>query len=135
MYITDVVFTQEPVEITEGLVAQQIIDNNPDKHVVESNNGGKGFARNVQALIKGRSRAYIKWQPNTQNKETRMIMKAGKVKAFFWFREDYEPGSDYDKFMQQLTCTLKMGKNKHDDAADAVTGLAEMIENKGMQFA
>ena len=127
VFITDVVFTQDPIEITEPLVAQQIIRNKHDRHTVESNNGGKGFAKNVQKLIGGQSRCTVKWQATTQNKETRILMKSGQIKQFFRFRNDYAPGSDYDKFMRQFTSYVKMGKNKHDDAADATTGLAETL--------
>lgn len=126
-YITDVVFTQDPIEVTEPLVAQQIIEHQPNKHTVESNNGGKSFAKNVEKLIKDDSRTVIKWIPTTQNKETRILMKSGQVKKYFWFRNDYPLGSPYDKYMRQLTSYVKMGKNKHDDAADGTTGLAEQI--------
>ena len=44
-----------------------------------------------------------------------------------WFRTDYEPGSDYARFMAELTHHLRMGRNRHDDAADAVTGFAETV--------
>lgn len=130
VYIIDVVFTQEPIEITEGLVAQQIINNEPNKVMIESNAGGKSFARKIKDLIKDKSRTNITWKPNTQNKETRILMKSGQIKIFFWFRNDYLLGSDYDKYMRQLTSYVKLGKNKHDDAADATTGLAEMFEKK-----
>jgi len=42
------------------------------------------------------------------------LMAAGYIKEFFYFRSDYEPGSDYDKFMRALTSYVKLGKNKHD---------------------
>jgi len=50
------------------------------------------------------------------------------VKEYFYFRDDYEPGSDYDKFMRAFTSYVKFGKNRHDDAPDSITGLAEMIK-------
>ena len=125
LFITDVVFTQESIEVTEPMVSQMLIETKCDKAVVESNSGGKSFAKNVRALIQNVSNCIIKWRANTQNKETRILMKSGQVKEYFRFREDYEIGSDYDKFMRQLTSYVKMGKNKHDDAADAITGLAE----------
>jgi len=135
----DIVHTQEPIEITEGKVASQLVDNNPDRIIVESNNGGKPFARKLNTLIKGRCRASARWIPNTQNKETRMIMKTGKVKEHFWFLapSEYQQGSNYDIFMRHLTSTLKtmpVGKNQKDDAADNITGLAEMVDKKGLQF-
>lgn len=125
VYITDVVFTQEPIEITEPLVAQMIIDTNQNKHIVESNAGGKSFAVNVKKLITGSSKCYVQSIPQTKNKETRILMKSGQIKQYFFFRNDYEVGSDYDKYMKQLTSYVKLGNNSHDDAPDATTGLAE----------
>jgi predicted phage terminase large subunit-like protein len=129
-YITDVVFTQDGVEITEPLVAQQIIDTKCDVMRIESNNGGYGFIRNVRNLIKDKSHCSIVGENQSTNKETRMLMSAGYVKEYFYFRSDYEPGSDYDKFMRQLTSYVKMGKNKHDDAPDSITGLADYSKRK-----
>ena len=129
VFITDVVFTQDGVEITEPLVAQQIIDTKCDMMIIESNNGGYGFTRNVRELIKGKSSCSVTAENTSQNKETRIIMSAGYIKDHFYFRTDYEVGSPYDKFMRQLTSYIKLGKNKHDDAADALTGLAERVKN------
>ena len=134
VFLIDVVFTQEPVEITESLVAQQIIDRAEVKHVVESNSGGKSFARNVKRLIQGKSRCIVSWHPTTTNKETRILMSSGQVKEYFRFRSDYAPGSQYDKFMRQLTAYVKMGRNQHDDAPDAVTGIAEQVFRPGVRF-
>jgi predicted phage terminase large subunit-like protein len=123
-YITDVVFTQDGVEITEPLVAQKIIDTKEDIEIIEANNGGASFCRNVRKLVKPKWKCSVIDQHETTNKETRILMNAGYVKEYFYFRSDYEPGSDYDKFMRALTSYVKIGKNKHDDAPDGVTGLA-----------
>ena len=133
----NIVFTQEPIEITQPMVAQQLIDTNPDRMTVESNNGGKGFALVIKELIKGSCRTIVRWKHTSKNKETRMLMKAGYVKEYFWFLApgEYEPGSPYDKFMRQFTSTLRMGKSKYDDAGDLVTMMAEQRERKGIQFA
>lgn len=127
-YITDVVFSQDGVEITEPQVAQMIIDAKVDVMEIESNNGGYGYIRNVKALLQGKSYCSVIPRKTTQNKETRIIMSAGYIKEYFYFRSDYEPGSDYDKFMRALTSYIKLGKNKHDDAPDATTGLAEYMK-------
>ena len=124
-YITDVIFTQDGVEITEPLVATQIIDTKADVMEIESNNGGYGYARNVRALIRGKSPCSVITRNTTTNKETRIMMSAGYVKEYFYFRSDYEPGSNYDKYMRQMTSYIRLGKNKHDDAADCTTFLAE----------
>lgn len=125
-YITDVVFTQDGVEITEPLVADMIINTKADIMRIESNNGGSSFARNVRNILRDK-KCYcsVISETTTTNKETRILMNSGYIKEFFYFRNDYKPGSDYDKFMRQITSYVKLGKNKHDDAPDAVTGLAE----------
>lgn len=124
-YITDVVFTQDGVEITEPLVAQMIIDTKCNIMKIEANNGGGQYARNVRKLTDPKWYCQIVSEHQSTNKETRIIMQAGYVKEYFYFREDYEPGSDYDKFMRALTSYVKLGKNKHDDAPDCTTSLAE----------
>lgn len=129
IYITDVLFTQEGVEITEPLVAEKCISHRLDILKIESNNGGESFARNVRKILKeAKGSTSVIAEQQTQNKETRMLMKAGYIKEHFIFRNDYEVGSDYDKYMRALTSYVKMGKNAHDDAPDGTTGLAEMVE-------
>lgn len=127
-YITDVVFTQDGVEITEPLVADLIVRSNCQLMQIESNNGGRQFARNVRRILRDKNhKCSITAETQTKNKETRILMQAGYVKEYFWFRKDYAAGSDYDKFMRQFTGYVKFGRNTHDDACDAVTGLAEIV--------
>lgn len=130
-YITDVVFTQDPIEVTEPLVAQQIIDSDCEVMKIESNSGGKSFSLNVRKLIKGKSDCDIIFEAQTSNKETRILMNAGYIKKHFYFRSDYAPGSDYDTFMRWLTSYVRLGKNRHDDAADSVTMMAEYVKLLG----
>lgn len=124
VYITDVVFTQDGVEITEPLVAEMIIRNNMNQMVIEANNGGDSFKRNVRDLVMPYCNCTITSETATQNKETRILMAKGDILRRFYFRNDYEPGSDYDVFMRQLTSYSRLGKNEHDDAIDSVTGLS-----------
>ena len=127
-YITDVVFTQDGVEITEPQVAALIIRNKCQSMQIESNNGGRQFARNIKNLLRDKKyQCSVTTETQTKNKETRILMQAGYVKEYFYFRNDYEPGSEYDKFMRQFTGYVKLGRNTHDDACDAVTGLAEIV--------
>jgi len=126
-YITDVIFTQDGVEITEPLVTQMCIDTKCDIMKIESNNGGSAYARNVIRLL-GKAPCSVVDEPATTNKETRILMSSGYIKQFFFFRNDYVLGSDYDKFMRQVTSYIKMGNNKHDDGADSITGLADYMK-------
>lgn len=127
-YITDVVFTQDGVEITEPMVVELITKNKCQMMQIESNNGGRQFARNVKRILQDKkSTCAVTTETQTKNKETRIFVQAGYVKENFWFRNDYQPGSDYDKFMRQFTGYVRLGRNTHDDACDAVTGLAEIV--------
>ena len=126
-YVTNVIFTQDPSELTMPLTASKIDELRPSKGIFESNNGGKLFATRVKELMT--SRCNVKWKPNTTNKETRILMNSGRIKNDFYFASDSQ-SKEYNKFIEQLTRYKKMGKNKHDDAPDSMAGLAEMVNKK-----
>lgn len=139
LYITDVVFTKDAVEITGPNLAQMIIDTGCDQMRIESNNGGKIFANDVRRLVKETSKlnkCLIQARPTTKNKETRILMKSGWIKAHCHFLDEseYAKGSDYWWFMKWLTSYKKEGGNKHDDAPDSLTILAEFFENLAGNF-
>lgn len=133
LFITDILFTKDAVEITGPRLAQMIIDISPDRMRIESNNGGKIFANDVKRLVKENdsyNRCLIEARPTTKNKETRILMKSGWVKAHCHFltESEYEKGSDYWWFIKWLTSYKKEGGNAHDDAPDSMTILAEFFE-------
>lgn len=136
LFITDVVFTQDPVEVTMPGVAQKIIDTKCDKIRIESNNGGRTFSITVGNLIKKKSHCEIQAKATSDNKGTRILMNSGYIKSTFWFLDEseYEKGSDYDRFMKALTRYKKEGGNKHDDAPDGLTILAEFVKSVGLKF-
>ena len=135
-YIIDVLFTQEPIEITEGLLSAMLIRNKVSLCRIESNSGGRSFARNVENILRQQgNKTTIEAKPTTQNKQTRMMMRSGIVREYVHFRDDDGISSHYKQFMQQLCSTFKdVAKNKHDDAADSVTMLAELIEHNGNNY-
>lgn len=135
VFVTDIIFTKDPIEVTQPLVAGMIDDEQPARARFESNNGGKGFAMKVRELISANTT--VKWKRTVSNKHTRILMKSGFVKDKFYFREDYKAGSDYDKFMKEFTKYNRTGKVKHDDAPDGVTMLAELFDKltKGSKVA
>ncbi|NLO71971.1 MAG: phage terminase large subunit [Porphyromonadaceae bacterium] len=137
IFITDVMFTKDAVEITEPRLAQMILDNKCDQMRIESNNGGRIFAKGVRQIVqKYKSKCIIQAHPTTSNKETRILMKSGWIKkhCVFLADEDIERGSDYDRFLKSLTSYKKEGGNKHDDAPDGMTILAEFADSLGMKF-
>lgn len=126
-YIVDVVFTGEPIETSQAMVAQRIIKYKAHKARFESNAGGKGYAQKVKDLIQGASKCIIDWKATTQNKHTKIIMNSGQIKENFYFLADSEQSEEYRKFFYELTHYPKNGKVKHDDAIDSVSMLNEFI--------
>jgi len=63
-YIVDVRYTDDPMEITEPLVAGGMLKNRVKYADIESNNGGRGFARKIDSIcnpIPGRINVNIGW--------------------------------------------------------------------------
>jgi len=131
IYIPDVLFTTDPIEVTQPLTASFIIKHNPSTCRFESNNGGKGFALNVKRIIRSMgNKTPIKWKHTSQNKHTRIIMSSAKIKEMFYFLDpqDYEAGSDYDRYIKELKRYNKTGNVEHDDAPDGTTMLSEYLD-------
>ena len=127
-YVLDVVFTHEPMEITEPLVAKSIHDNKVNKATIESNNGGKGFARNVFRHLQEDHQNYhtgIKWKYQSKNKIARILTNATYVMQHIYYPVNWmDRWPDYYRAMSMYQ---REGKNKHDDAPDATTGIVEMM--------
>lgn len=124
IYITDVVYTQDPQEKTEPLLAQVIKGNDTRDQMIESNNGGRGFARAVQRLLDEQgTRCSVRWFHQSQNKKARILTNAAMVQEYVLFPEDWS--IRWKEFYIALMSYQKEGKNKHDDAPDALTGLVE----------
>ncbi len=136
-FITEVLFTKDPVEVTEPRLAQMVIDSNCDQMRIESNNGGRIFAIHIRKIVTASNKSCaIQARPTTKNKETRIIMKAGWIKKHCAFLDEteYKKGSDYGRFMKALTSYRREGDNAHDDAPDGMTILAEFAESLGLKL-
>lgn len=127
VYITDVVFTSENIDSTLPQCVSLLNMNKEFSYVrVEANNQGGGFIRLLRQHIEPSKVLSVK---NTTNKNTRIIMNYGFIKNYFYFRNDYEPNSQYDKFMTQILAYMKDGSSKHDDAPDSIAGLSKFIQS------
>ncbi len=67
---------REPMEVTEGLVAATGGPHAHNPMLVESNNGGRGFARALQRLL---PRVRIEWFHQSGNKEARILSRSATV--------------------------------------------------------
>lgn len=138
IFITDVIFTKDPVEVTEPLLAQMIIDTGCDQMRIEANNGGKMYANDIKKILKAnkKTRCIVQSKTTTSHKPTRILMRSGWIKKHcsFLAEGEYKKGSDYDRFIKALSSYKKEGGNKHDDAPDGVTILAEFAGALGLKL-
>jgi len=128
-YILDVYFTKESMEITEPETARRLLENNCNIAWIESNNGGRGFARNVERIMReqGSNRCRVEWFHQTENKTARILTNATWVQHHILFPVNWrDRWSEYYSAMAQYQ---KSGGNAHDDAPDATTGVAELLCN------
>lgn len=90
-YIIDVIYTKEPMEITENLVAQAYSKYQVNVADIESNNGGRSFARNVERRTKelGNYKTVIKWFHQSGNKISRILANSSWVQNNIYFPVDW----------------------------------------------
>ena len=127
-YILDVVMTQEPMEVTEKLVTESYYRNHVNMARIESNNGCKGFARQVDSKLKneyGTNRTVINWFHNGQNKDARILSNSSWVEEHVHYPEDWK--LRFPVFFDAIKKYQRAGKNLHDDASDSLTGVAESV--------
>ena len=130
-YITDLVFTDEPMEVTESKVAELLFNGNTNEAVVESNNGGRGFARNVERLLKEKfqtNRTHIVTKPQTQNKESRILASSSWVQNHVIMPPNWK--KKYPEFYRQVMSYQRKGRNAHDDAVDVLAAIYEAITSE-----
>lgn len=127
-YILDVIYTKDGMEITEPLLAKKLYENKANLVWIESNNGGRGFARSVERILieKYRSnKTKVSWFHQSKNKIARILSYATWVMDHVYFPDGWR--NKWPELYQALTTYQKEGKNAHDDAPDALTGIAEKI--------
>ncbi len=127
-YILDVLYTQKPNEVTEPILAQMLRDNEVDLSRIESNNGGKAFARNVKRILEddlGYNFTDITWFHQSKNKNSRILSNSTWVINHVYFPINWR--DRWPQLYRDLNKYQREGKNAHDDAPDAVTGVAETM--------
>lgn len=133
VYILNIYYTQEGMEITESATAKFLFDNQIQVAWIESNNGGRGFARNITRLLwdNHQSRStVVKWFHQNENKKARINAASAFVQNNIYFPSNWK--DKFPEFYKSMNTFLKEGKNKHDDAQDCITGVAEkLMKHKG----
>lgn len=117
----DVYYTQEKMEVTEIEAAKRSLQFNVQYDDTESNNGGKGFARNVERKYKelGGTLARFSWEAQKRNKEARILTNATGVNNTVVMPCDW--ATRWPAFYNDVTLFSRTAKNEHDDGPDCLT--------------
>lgn len=124
-YILDIIYTQESMEVTEPAVAKMMTKDHVGYSNIESNNGGRGFARNVQKelrLLKN-NHTKVNWFHQSENKQARILSNSTAVMNNIYFPVNWE--DKWPDFAKHIKHYVRTGKNEHDDAEDTLTGVYE----------
>ena len=126
MYVTDVLY--KPMEYTEVKTAEMLLINGTQLVKVESNNGGEGFARNVEKNVRLQGTPVALKMNFTSffqslNKNVRIFSHSAEVQNLIYFPSDWE--TRWPQFAQAVKGYRKVGRNAHDDAPDVLTGMVE----------
>lgn len=124
-YILDLLYTKEAMETTEPATARMLTDQAIDSALIESNNGGRGFARNVERILKekGNRHTNIYAFQQSKNKVARILSNSTSVMENVYFPVNWQ--DRWPEFADAIIKYQREGKNEHDDAPDALTGVYE----------
>ena len=132
-YILDLYFSDEAMEVTEPKVAELLHTGAVQECSIESNNGGRGFARNVERLLLDKyasNRTIINTMPQTHNKESRILASSAWVQNHIYMPPNWK--TRFPEFYKQVMSYQRKGKNAHDDAVDVLASIYEQTTS-GME--
>ena len=124
-YIIDVLYTKEPMEVTETTLTYMLQQHQVERCHIESNNGGGLFVSNLQQRAYDMGNRLTRFYPfhQGQNKAARIFAASASVQKLIKMPLDWK--KRFPKFARDLTGYLRVGSNAHDDAPDALTGSVE----------
>lgn len=131
-YVLDIIYTKEPMEITEPAVAKALLNFKVNRARVESNNGGRSFARNIKRILEQELKSNftnISWFHQSKNKVARIVSNATWIMQHVYYPVNWR--DKWPEYYKAMTTYQREGKNAHDDAPDATTGVAETMYKLG----
>ncbi len=131
VYITNLVYTDEPMETTEQKVAEMLHSDDVRTALIESNNGGRGFARNVERILKNElhnSRVIIETPAQTKNKESRILASSGWVQRHIFMPPNWQ--KKWPLAANEVLRYQRKGVNAHDDLCDVLAAIYERVTSQ-----
>lgn len=128
-YVLNVLYTKEGMEITELAQAKMMYEDKVNVADIESNNGGRSYSRNVERIMREKyktNKTVFRPFHQSKNKAARILSNSTWVMEHIYFPHNWK--SRFPEYHEAMVKYQKEGKNKHDDAPDATTGIAEKVD-------
>ena len=128
-YVLNVLYTKEGMEITEPAQAKMMYEDKVNVADIESNNGGRSYSRNVERIMREKyktNKTVFRPFHQSKNKAARILSNSTWVMEHIYFPHNWK--NRFPEYYEAMMKYQKEGKNKHDDAPDATTGIAEKVD-------
>jgi predicted phage terminase large subunit-like protein len=119
------------MEKTEPEVAKMLHEDGVLEAEVESNNGGRGFSRNIERELWEKyknKKCVLTATAQTTNKEARILASSAWVRRHIFMPPNWK--KRWPEFAKQVLKYQRKGKNAHDDAPDVLAAIYERVANK-----
>lgn len=130
-YIHDVVFSNADKTVTQPLVQGILERYRPHITIFEANNGGHEYCSTIDTRLRAnnvRLNLTSRAAPSTAAKVARIIKYAPEIKRMYFIAMPHA-SQEYRAFVRQVEMFSISGKNKHDDAPDALAQLVASLES------
>ena len=105
----------------------------PNMERLEANNGGDEYAEDIDRLLQEQGfKTNITWAKasNQMGKMAKIIQYAPDIKRRFYFLKPELQSEEYKKAMEELCMIVQIGKNEHEDSADGLVQLLQLISGE-----
>ncbi len=131
IYIPDWIFNKGDKYVTKPLVVAKTMQQKPNMVRFEANNGGDEYAEDVDRLLRDQGyKTNISWAKasNQVGKMAKIIQYAPDIKRRFRFLKPELQSDEYKDAMEELGMLTQVGKNEHEDSADGLVQLFQLID-------
>lgn len=130
VYIPDWIFNRGDKYVTKPLVTAKCLQNEPNMVKFEADNGGDEYAESIDSFLQEQGfKTNVSWKKasNKMGKLAKIIQYAPDIKRRFYFLKPELQSQEYKKAMEELMMFVQVGSNPHDDAADGLVQLLQLI--------
>lgn len=131
IYIPDWIFNKGDKYVTKPLVVAKTLQHKPNMERFEANNGGDEYAEDIDRLLREHGfKTNISWAKasNQVGKMAKIIQYAPDIKRRCYFLKPELQSQEYKAAMEELGIIVQVGKNEHEDSADGLVQLVQLVD-------